>query len=130
MRVVVDTSAVLAVVLNEPEKPLLIAATEGAYFLAPSSLHWEVGNALAAGFKKGRLTLTEAQAALAAYRQIAIHFDDIDLVDAVALAHRLNIYAYDAYVLACAKKHRCPILTLDKGLKDAAERDHIKRVEI
>jgi predicted nucleic acid-binding protein len=38
----------------------------------------------------------------------------------VELSGRLNIYAYDAYVLACAINQRAPLLTLDGGLRERA----------
>jgi hypothetical protein len=39
---------------------------------------------------------------------------------AVELSARLNLYAYDAYVIACAMNQRAPILTLDRGLVERA----------
>jgi predicted nucleic acid-binding protein len=45
MRAVVDTSALLAVVLNEPERANIIAATRGYDLHAPSLLPYEIGNA-------------------------------------------------------------------------------------
>jgi predicted nucleic acid-binding protein len=39
---------------------------------------------------------------------------------AVELSARLNVYAYDAYVIACAMNQRAPILTLDRGLIERA----------
>ena len=41
---------------------------------------------------------------------------------AVRLAEELGIYAYDAYVIECAKQSDCPLLALDGGQRDAAER--------
>jgi len=38
----------------------------------------------------------------------------------VELSARLNVYAYDAYVLACAINQRAPLLTLDGGRKERA----------
>ncbi len=54
MDVVIDTSAVIAVILGEPERDALIDMTDGVQLMAPPSLHWEVGNALAAMFRRGR----------------------------------------------------------------------------
>ena len=34
------------------------------------------------------------------------------------MSAKLNVYAYDAYVLACAINERAPLLTLDGGLKE------------
>jgi len=44
MDVTVDTSVVIAVIANEPEKQSLIRMTEGADLIAPHSVHWEIGN--------------------------------------------------------------------------------------
>ena len=64
MALVVDTSVILAVVLNEPTKAVLIRLTTGADLIAPLSLHWEIGNALSAMLKRKRITEAEAQQAL------------------------------------------------------------------
>jgi hypothetical protein len=37
------------------------------------------------------------------------------LEQAVELSARLNVYAYDVYVIACAVNQRAQILTLDRG---------------
>jgi predicted nucleic acid-binding protein len=37
------------------------------------------------------------------------------------LAHELNLYAYDAYLLRCAVKYNAPLLSLDRGLIRAAQ---------
>ena len=120
MDLVVDASAIIAVIVNEPHREAIIRRTRGAELLAPASLHWEIGNAFSAMFKRRRLTLDEAKKALRAYLEIPIRFSDIDLDLALDLAAQLDVYAYDAYVIGCALKHQCPLLTLDKGLADAA----------
>jgi predicted nucleic acid-binding protein len=45
---------------------------------------------------------------------------------------KIDIYAYDAYIIGCALKHKYPILTLDKGLMDAARKAGaaVKEVEL
>ncbi len=121
MPVVVDTSVIIAVIANEPEKPALITRTQGVELVAPGSLPWEIGNAFSAMLKRKRITVEQANAAVAVYQQIALTLVDVDLAQAVALADRLNIYAYDAYVIACALNQNCPLLTLDGGLIRAAE---------
>lgn len=114
----IDTSAVIAVILGEPERDALIDMTDGVQ--APPSLHWEVGNALAAMSRRGRIDLTQANAALALYRNIIIRFVDVELEHAVALAHQYNTYAYDAYMLACGLRYSNPLLSLDARLNTAA----------
>ena len=119
-KIVIDTSALMAVILDEPEKVKLIELTRGADLLAPGSQHWELGNTFSALFKKGRISLQDAVAALRAYEKIPVQFVDVDLGRALGIAHALRIYAYDAYVIACALDHNAPLLTLDRSLRRQA----------
>ena len=128
--IIVDTSVILAVLLDEPNKHLLIAQTQNTNLIAPTPLHWEIGNALSAMFKRKRITLEQAREALAAYDEIPIRFVDVDLDQAVVLAHQLNIYAYDAYFLVCAQTQYHPLLTLDVGLKSVARQLGVKIIEV
>jgi predicted nucleic acid-binding protein len=130
MEIVIDTSAVIAVILNEASKPILITQTVGAELFAPTSLHWEIANAFSAMLKRKRITLEQAQQAIDAYQQIPLRFIDVDLSHALALSAQLDIYAYDAYILACAIQQQCPMLTLDSGLVHAAQRIGIKVLEV
>ncbi len=130
MKVIVDTSVVIAVIVNEPHKLQLIEATKGAELIAPASLHWEIGNAFSAMFKRKRITLETAQAAIAEYKKIPIQFVEVKLETTLELAKQLNIYAYDAYFLSCAKRFNAPLLSLDKSLLEKAENIGIKLKEV
>ncbi len=129
MRIVVDTSILVAVIANEPTKRDLIQATRGAALLAPASVHWEVGNAFAAMLKRKRVKLIQVRRALEAYADIPIRFVDVSLPASMELADELGIYAYDAYVLACAQEQRAPLLTLDRGLLRAGTKLDIEIME-
>ena len=120
MEIVIDTSALLAVVGEQPEKAELIRLTRGAALVAPASVHWEVGNALSAMFKRRAIGLDTALELLDAYAAIPIRLIDMALKQAVELSARLNVYAYDAYVIACAVNQKAPLLTLDRGLIERA----------
>lgn len=115
LELVVDTSVIIAVITGETSRAALIRATRGAELIAPASVHWEVGNAVAALLKRRLATRDQALGLLAAYAEVPLRFMDVDLSAAVELAASHNIYAYDAYVLACALSQRAPLLTLDKG---------------
>jgi len=120
VEIVIDTSAILAVVAEQPEKAGLVRLTRGAILVAPASVHWEVGNALSAMFKRRAVGIKEAFQLLDAYTEIPIRMAEVGLKQAVELSGRLNVYAYDAYVLACAINQRAPLLTLDSGLRERA----------
>ena len=130
MELVVDTSVLIAVLTGEPARDRLIARTHGAELLAPGSVHWEVGNAFSALLKRRRLKLPDVQAALTAYGQIPIRFVDVDLASALELADRFGLYAYDAYLMACARRQRAPLLTLDARLGRAAQEAGVDVLEI
>ena len=116
MDIVIDTSAIVAVIANEPERPAIVRLTMGANVVAPASVHWGVGNAFSAMFKRNRISLAQSIEAINNYKQMKLRFVDIDLNEALEISHRLGLYAYDAYVLACAFKLRSPLLTLDTRL--------------
>jgi len=126
---VIDTAAVLAVLLEEPERPALLAATTGAVLFAPASLPWEVGNALVAAVRRRRLTAAQAEAGWTAYQTIPIRLLEVDIGRAMALATERGLYAYDAYMLELARNRGLPLLTLDAKLSDAARLAGIALVE-
>jgi len=130
VELVVDTSALIAVLTGEPTRDRLIARTQGAVLLAPGSVHWETGNALSALLKRRRLKLPEVQAALAAYARIPIRLVEVELGVAIELADRFGLYAYDAYLMACARRHGAPLLTLDPRLGRAAHEAGVQVLEV
>ncbi len=130
MRIVSDTSVIIAVIAGEADKARLIELTQGADLLAPPSLHWELGNALAAQLRRGRLDFLEAEAFLRSYQRIPIQFVDVSLTAALEIAEALGIYAYDAYMIACAQKYRIPLLTLDQALARAAAAIGVEVLEV
>lgn len=128
-KIIIDTSTVIAVALNEPEKKNLIKMTENSELIAPSSLHWEVGNAFSAMFKRKKLSLNEAIKGLREYKKIPIQFADIDIEDAIKIANKSDIYAYDAYLISCSKKYNVPLLTLDTYLQKIALKNNVEILE-
>jgi predicted nucleic acid-binding protein len=52
------------------------------------------------------------------------------LKQAVELSARLNVFAYDAYVIACAVNQRAPILTLDRALIERARELKLDVLEV
>lgn len=130
MEIVIDTAALLAVLLEEPERPALLAATTGAVLVAPASLPWEAGNALVAAVRRRRLTAAEAQAGWAAYQTIPVRLLEVDVGRAVALATERGLYAYDAYMLELARSRGLPLLTLDARLSEAAGLAGVALVEV
>ena len=128
--IVIDTSVVIAVVTGEGHRAALIRATRGLELLAPASLPAEVGNAFSAMCRRGRISLAEATAAVAAFEKIPLRLIALELETALSLAHDLAIYAYDAYAIGCALAQGAPLLTLDDGQRAAAVRAGSTVVEL
>ena len=128
--VVVDTSALLAVLLHEPQRPVLIGATRDATLLAPGSVPWEIGNGLIAGFRRGRLTARHVREAWTSFERIPLRLAHVTVARALTLASQHGLYAYDAYVLELARAQRVPLLTLDRRLVEAAEQLGVEILEV
>jgi len=120
MKVVIDTSCVLAVLLNEEKRQSIIEATYGADLFAPDILHAELGNALSSLFKKNRIGLHHAIEVLQKFQVLPISLKPINVPNAIDLSHRYMIYAYDAYFLELCMRQNYALLTLDAGMKQLA----------
>lgn len=130
MRIVVDTSVVIAVIADEPEKAKLIELTKDSVIVAPPSIRWEIGNAFSAMLKRSRINLEQAVEAIDIYETISLEMVEIDLAEAIKLAGKYNIYAYDAYILQCALENDLPLISLDRNLIDIAKREGIQVIEV
>lgn len=120
MKIIADTNTFIAVALNEPEKGRIIQLTEGQELIAPDVLPFEVGNALTAMMKKSSLKKEEVESAWEIIQQIPVDLRKTDIKYALNIAIKYNLYAYDAYFLACAENLHSSILTLDRGMKKIA----------
>ncbi len=119
--IVVDASVLIAIVTNEPKKKELIELTRNVDLIAPHSIHWEIGNAFSAMLKRNRISVRDAIKAMRVYQKIPIRMVDVELEETIKLADKLNIYAYDAYLIRCAIKYKSPLLSLDKSLVNSAK---------
>ncbi len=122
MDIVVDTSALLAVILGEPERDRIIELTASHTLIGPGSIPWEVGNAFSAMLKQDRLALDDAQKGLAIFEQAP---DSVQQARLFPFIWRLptgqGSMLMIAYVLDCAIRHKAPILTLDVRLMRTAK---------
>ena len=120
MNLVADTNIFLAIALDEPQKEHIVEVTSDAVLSAPEILPYEIGNALSAMIKRGRISKVEALAAEKAANLIPVRLVSIDIQKALELAIEYNIYAYDAYFLFCAKSLIQSLMSLDKRMKQVA----------
>lgn len=129
MKYVADTNTFLAVALNEPEKEWLISQTKGCELAAPDVLPYEVGNALSAMLRRKALLPEQVTAIWDAIGIVPVELVAIDIRASLLLAARLGIYAYDAYFLQCALELRCPLITLDEGMRRNARLLNVRLVD-
>jgi predicted nucleic acid-binding protein len=130
MDVVIDTSALLAVIVAEPERDRIVELTAGHTLIGPGSITWEIGNAFSAMLKQQRVGLVEAQHGLKIFGAIPLRFVRVDLDHAISIAYETKACAYDAYFLDCALRFAAPLLTLDRALERAAMKLGVKLMEV
>ena len=130
MNIVIDTSAIIAVITDEPEKDAIIAATSGHTLIGPGSIPWEIGNAFSAMIKQRRIDVEDAQRGLEIFDSIPLQYVNVDMANVLSIAAQVNAYAYDAYLLDCALRHTAPLLTLDRTLRRAADELNINLVNL
>lgn len=123
-RVVVDASALAAIVFGEPDGPTMARTLDGAEVHAPSLLKFELANT---AWKKVRQTTSNAPAiiraldlALSGRFEIAWH--DVDCADVVLMASATGLTGYDAVYLWLAASLGANLITLDRRLATAVER--------
>jgi predicted nucleic acid-binding protein len=80
--------------------------------------------------KRQRITTVQALKALDAYERIPIRFIETSLHEAITIAGKQGLYAYDAYLVACAKDQRCSLISLDKALLKAATDVGVSVIEV
>lgn len=113
MEIVIDTSAILAVLLNESAKDQILSKTVGCTLISPFSIDAEIGNAFSAMFKRKRISFEMAFEAIKQFEIIPIRKMNLDLTESLKLCVEKNIYAYDAYMLQCSLTFSKPLLSLD-----------------
>ncbi len=130
MKIVIDTSALIAVITNEPHKEKIIRATINSELLAPPSVHWEIANAFSAMFKQKRISLENSLKCIDEFKSIPLRYYEVSLKNTLDISFKHNIYAYDAFLIACSLSNNAPLLTLDKNLFKKAKEAGIKPLEI
>jgi len=114
--VVVDASALAALMFLEPEAPRVVAALARQQWHAPAVLPFELTN-----IARTKTTQTPGDAALieeALQDMLAqpISLDPVDFSSVLELAIETGLSAYDASYLWLARHLAAPLVTLDRKL--------------
>jgi predicted nucleic acid-binding protein len=130
MFLTIDTSAILAVLVNEKHKSGIIQQTQDCSLQSPVSLDAEIGNALSAMIRRERITIDEAKTVARQFELVPIRRTPIRLAEALELSNAYGIYAYDGYVLDCAMHYKTPLLSLDSRMIEVAKQLQIQVLEV
>jgi predicted nucleic acid-binding protein len=128
MEIVSDASTFLAVILDEASREWVIERTSGCAVVSPEVLPYEIANALVTVMKKGRLTDKEAIRAFDVSQRIPVKLVPLRIHDAMRIAVKFGIYAYDAFYLQCCLETKMPLISLDKRMCEVARSLAIKVV--
>lgn len=117
MAVVVDASALVAVLLGEPEAGLVGERVAGHALMSTSLLPYEVANATWQKTRRKLMTPTDARRVMADLQALAVHLEPADPAGVLALAIETGLTAYDAAYLWLARELGADLITLDADLE-------------
>jgi predicted nucleic acid-binding protein len=120
MDILLDASAIMAIILNEPNKETVIKLTKGSILVSPEMVPYEIGNALISLYKRHKLDENEVIEAYNTFKKIPLRVLDVDIEKAFKISCKYNIYAYDAYYLETAKRLKLPLITFDVPMINVA----------
>ena len=118
MEIVIDASALIAVIADEPEADTVLKYSQNAIFFSPNVISFEIANSLSRMLKKGLINDHSKMVDLIkSFQQIPIKLFENNLQNVIKIVWDYKIYAYDAFYLETAKSLNIPLLTLDKEMK-------------
>lgn len=130
MEILIDASAILAVLLNEPDKNSIINLTAGSALIAPGCIEYEIGNAISAFYKRSLVDIPDGIFIWHEFCKLPLRQVMPSLHDALLISGSDCVYAYDAYYIACAEQLGIPLLTLDATMRRVAEKRGITCMEV
>lgn len=118
---VVDASALGALLFGEPEDAAVAERLAEADLHAPVLLPLEVASIAAKKTRRGELTREVALVAFARLPALAISLDPVDVAAVLSLALDTGLTPYDASYLWLARSLEVPLVTLDRQLRTLAD---------
>lgn len=120
MTLVVDASAIAAILFVEPEILLIRQRLDGHVLAAPRLLHYEMASIAMKKIRRDGLDPKLAAEALNDLQTFDIIFHDVEPTDAMATSIATGLSAYDASYLWLSLELGAPLVTLDIKLAKAA----------
>ena len=116
MEILLDASAIMAVIVYEPERENVIQFTKNAVIISPNLVSFEIANGLTRMMRKKIIDRENMINAFRYFKKIPIKPVEVDAEKALEIAWEYKIYAYDAYYLETAKRLMLPLLTFDSNM--------------
>jgi len=123
MAVVVDASAIGAIMFDEPEGPALARHLEGETLLAPTLLDFELMNIAVTKARRRPELIEHIAISLATALSLRIDRVPVPGPEVFALAAGTGLTAYDASYLWLAHSRDAELVTLDAALMRLAGKD-------
>jgi predicted nucleic acid-binding protein len=117
---VVDASAVAAVLFAEPTADEVVRRLDGLVLAAPSLLHYELASICAKKSRRDPDDAVRFRIALGRLKELKIRLTEVAPSDAAAKALQTGLTAYDASYLWLAHFLGAELVTLDLELAKAA----------
>lgn len=114
---VVDASALAAVLFAEPTAGELAERLGERDLLAPTLLPYELASVALKKLERYPAQRAAIREALELFHRLGVRLVDVPLEDAVELAERESLTAYDAAYLWLARALGCELVTLDGELR-------------
>jgi predicted nucleic acid-binding protein len=130
MKLVLDTSIVIALFASDEEQDHLLELIRGYDFVCSESIVPEMGNAISAMFKRRRITLQQGLALIDGFLKLDIQRVPLNLTRALEISQAYHLYAYDSYVLECAERLHLELITLDNRMNEVARQLGISILEV
>jgi predicted nucleic acid-binding protein len=117
MEMLLDASAIMSVIVEEPERALVENLTKNVTIVSPSMVSFEIANGLTKMMKRKIIDKNRMMSAFEYFKWIPIKIIEVDIEEALDIAWEYNIYAYDAFYLASAVRLGLPLLTFDGNME-------------
>jgi predicted nucleic acid-binding protein len=117
---IIDASAIVALLFDEPEANTIERLLRNATLAAPPLLAFEVANVCVMKIRRNPAQRSALLAAYSIFEQFDIDIVGIDHGQVLDLAEAANLTAHDAAYLWLALRFDADLVTLDKKLAAAA----------
>jgi len=126
MEILIDACVIMAVIVKEPERDLVIQLTKDTVMVSPGMVSYEIANALTKMIKKKVIGKESMVNAFGYFKKIPLKTIETDIEKALEIACDFNLYAYDACYLEAAKRLNIPLFTFDENMKRVAKELGVK----